>query len=422
MLKNNTDTETVIKKSTEQIFAPVMYAYISWVLDQARRDKIQRLYFLARDGFQMYLAAKILCQERGEKIQCRYLKCSRYALRVPAYFLMGRDCLDLICQGGTDVTLGKVLKRSGLSREEIPLWARRLGAETWLDRILSYREVQKLKGVLAGSEGFLERIHEISREAYPAAAGYLRQEGLLEAIPYALVDSGWIGTLQQTLELLLKKEGKTEALKGFYFGLYEIPKGADREKYRAYYFLPTGKIKRKVYFCNSLFECVFSAPEGMTLHYRKEDKEYLPADGGRENPNKKQLETITEILCRRVRRLAKKNRKIKEKKVEKLLSDFMGYPAREEAEVFGGFHFTGDVLEKKGELLAAALSEKEIRNNHFFSKSLILLGLKKEPVQESSWIEGSVVNCGRHVKRHLRQIRLYKYLLYIRKALMERWK
>ena len=160
----------------------------------------------------------------------------------------------------------------------------------------------------------------------------------------------------------------------------------------------------------------------MTLHYRKEDNEYLPADGGRENPNKKQLEIITEILCRRVCRLAKKNRKIKEKKVEKLLSDFMGYPAREEAEVFGGFHFTGDVLEKKGELLAAALSEKEIRNNHFFSKSLILLGLKKEPVQESSWIEGSVVNCGRHVKRHLRQIRLYKYLLYIRKALMERWK
>ena len=40
-----------------------------------------------------------------------------------------------------------------------------------------------------------------SKEAYGTAIGYLTQEGLLEPVSYALVDSGWIGTIQQSIEL-----------------------------------------------------------------------------------------------------------------------------------------------------------------------------------------------------------------------------
>ena len=52
--------------------------------------------------------------------------------------------------------------------------------------------------------------------------------------------------------------------------LYEIPEGEGRENYHSFYFTPWGEIKRKVHFSNSLFEAVFSAPEGMTLSYRTE--------------------------------------------------------------------------------------------------------------------------------------------------------
>ena len=412
----------VIEKTAEQVFAPVMYAYVSWVLEQAEKENIKRLYFLARDGYQMYLTARILCGEREDAIDCRYLKCSRYALRVPAYHLQGESCLDLICQGGIDVTLRKVLKRTGLPDTKLERMAETMDMANMLDRELSYPEVTGLKEVFAKNRDFMEMIYEHSRSAYSAAAGYLRQEGLLEDISFAVVDSGWIGTLQQTLQTILRQEGYEGAVKGFYIGLYEIPEGADRSSYQAFYFMPFGQKRRKVSFSNSLFECIFGAPEGMTAAYREEKGCFVPVPEKKENRNREKIEETAEAVCRYVKELQREKKQITAEEVRKLLERFMGHPTREEAEEFGSWKFTDDVLESERQTVAAPLDEKEIAKNHFINKSLIMLGLKKGPVHESAWLEGSIVRCGRHVSRHLRQTRLYKYVLYTRKELMEKKK
>ena len=412
----------VIEKTAEQVFAPVMYAYVSWVLEQAEQKNIKRLYFLARDGYQMYLTARILCEQGEHSVECRYLKCSRYALRVPAYHLQKEACLDLICQGGIDVTLRKVLRRTGLPDPVLEQTAKAMGLSDSLDRELSYPQVIGLKEKFAENKEFMERIYAHSRSAYMAAAGYLRQEGLLEGISFAVVDSGWIGTLQQTLQTILHREGYTGSVKGFYFGLYEIPEGADRSCYQAFYFMPFGQKKRKVFFSNSLFECIFGAPEGMTVAYCEEDGRYVPVPEQKENRNKDKIEETADAVCRGVKKLLDKKRHISADEVQKLLGRFMGHPSRKEAEEFGNWKFTDDVLESAGQTVAANLDEKEIAKNHFINKSLIMLGLKKGPVHESAWLEGSIVRCGRHVARHLRQNRLYKYVLYTRKEIMEKKK
>ena len=41
----------------------------------------------------------------------------------------------------------------------------------------------------------LEKIYEKSDAAYETTIGYLRQEGLLDNVRYAIVDSGWVGTI-----------------------------------------------------------------------------------------------------------------------------------------------------------------------------------------------------------------------------------
>ena len=212
---------SMIQTSVNDIFAPVMYSFVNWILTQAKEKQIKRLYFLARDGYQMYLSARILCEEQGIDVDCRYLKCSRYALRVPAFHIQKEACLALICQGGIDVTLRKVLKRTGMDDRTAEEMAGMLGLEKQLDEILSYQQVQDFKELFRQSSVFMNWIYEHSQKAYPSAIGYLRQEGLLDEISYAIVDSGWIGTLQQTLEMLLRQEGKKTPLQGFYFGLYE---------------------------------------------------------------------------------------------------------------------------------------------------------------------------------------------------------
>ena len=100
------------------VFAPVLVNFIEWILTEAEKKGIHRLYFLARDGHQMKLIAEQLCKVKNRKIECRYLYGSRYAWRMPQYVLEKERCLEMICRGGIDVTFEKVMKRGGLTDEE----------------------------------------------------------------------------------------------------------------------------------------------------------------------------------------------------------------------------------------------------------------------------------------------------------------
>lgn len=57
----------------------------------------------------------------------------------------------------------------------------------------------------------------------PGLAGYLQQEGLLEEVPDAIVDSGWVGSMQMALNEVLASMGRTKPLEGYYWGLYARP-------------------------------------------------------------------------------------------------------------------------------------------------------------------------------------------------------
>ena len=110
------------------------------------------------------------------------------------------------------MTLRKVLHRAALTEEEIVRTAEGMGLSGELDRILSYQEVQRLIPRLEKAPGFLELLYQHSREAYRDTMGYLKQEGLLDPVPCAVVDSGWTGTVQQTLDLLRESGGCGKSL------------------------------------------------------------------------------------------------------------------------------------------------------------------------------------------------------------------
>lgn len=259
------------------------------------------------------------------------------------------------------------------------------------------------------------------------AIGYLTQEGLLEPVPYALVDSGWIGTIQQSIEHLLRQKQPDRKLEGYYFGLYEIPEGEERENYHSFYFTPWGEIKRKVHFSNSLFEAVFSAPEGMTLSYRAEGEKdktiYVPVTDSRENLNR---ERISRYICWLEEFLQEKKQSLPQADsgyVEELLSPFMGNPTQFEAEAYGSLLFSDDVREDDNQKVSADFSEQEIKNHHLLNRLLIMTGIRKKVLHESAWIEGSIASCKTLDEKGRARNRLhavfYKYIIYIRKWLKQ---
>lgn len=431
----------------ECVLAPTLYEFVVWVLQEALQSGKKRLYFLARDGYQMYLAARQLCKQYDLDIECRYLKVSRYAVRVPEYHLLGERCMERICVGGIDVTFEKIMQRAALTDKEAEEIAALAGYTENYRKVINYHEVMQLKDRLKKIPLLFHYIDSHSKEAYGTAIGYLTQEGLLEPVPYALVDSGWIGTIQQSIEHLLRQKQPDRKLEGYYFGLYEIPEGEGRENYHSFYFTPWGEIKRKVHFSNSLFEAVFSAPEGMTLSYRTEGEKdkiiYVPVTDSRENLNR---ERISRYICWLEEFLKHQGIQVKtgsdsstsgklteqnwknlpepdRKLVEQLLSQFMGNPTQFEAEAYGSLLFSDDVREDNNQKVSADFSEQEIKNHHLLNRLLIMTGVRKKVLHESAWIEGSIATCGTLNERGRVRNRwhavFYKYVIYLRKWLKQ---
>lgn len=431
------------------VFAPVLTAFVEWVLHEAETAGKRRLYFLARDGYPMYLAARELCEARGIPIECRYLKLSRYSLRVPSYHLMREGCLERICTDGIEVSFASVMRRAALTPQEERTLARYLGYEERFQKKLSRNELFGLKDQLRESPLFLEYTYAHSREAYENAAGYLAQEGLLSDIPYAVVDSGWTGTMQQTLRLLLEAQRPGIKVEGYYFGLYELPAG-EREGYHAFYFSPARGLRRKAYFSNCLFEGVFSAPGGMTEGYLREGDRFLPVENPKGSLNREAMERNAKALLCYVRAylgqyeeerrengsaLRRSSGSLRQKQegakapgtclrkargtsrmAARLLFRFMGKPRKFEADIFGEYLFSDDVREDQRETLAADFSEEELRGQNFFYRIFVKLGLKKGDLKESAWSEGSIAKCGAHARRYFWHARAYKYFIYIRKT------
>lgn len=463
-------------------FVPAIMEFAGWVLEEAVRSGRKRLYFLSRDGYQIYLAACRLAELGKLSVECRYLHVSRYAMRIPAYHLDMQGSLDRICAGGMEVTPERILKRGALTDAEAAEVADRIGRKDTYKDLLTRHQIAELKEILGSEPLFLNYVKAHSMEAYESTMGYLQQEGLLSDVPYAIVDSGWVGTFQQSLQTLIQSRVPDIHIEGYYFGMYETPFEANTGDYHGWYFMPGTGLRRKVYFSNSLFEAVCGADEGMTLGYFRKDGKYLPRLDKDGNPNgEKQRRNLEALRCflekydlhpagcdthsggNSFQTHSRDGRRL----VNKLFTLFMAEPTVLETESFGDYLFSDDVLTGNCRTVADRLTGKEIRNLYILRRLCILNGLRRGRIRESAWIEGSIVRCGmyggqkgtgdrketrerrktgdpesdygretvtgeqislyegtpdRHyVKRNLRHIRWYKYLVYIRKQ-FKAWK
>jgi len=419
---DNNHTLDIAQKLYLRVFVPALTGYVEWVLQDAFDRGIKRLFFLSRDGFQMYLIGKALCEARSIDIECRYINVSRYSMRVPAYHLDTKKALDQICVGGIDITLTKILKRAALTDAEITQVISDINWQGRQDKILNYSEIMALKDELSATSNIYTYIERHSKECYRDAVGYLNQEGLLDGIRCALVDSGWIGTLQDSIEMLVKSVKPSLVLEGYYFGMYEIPEGCDSNKYHPYYFAPGKGIGRKVSFANSLFETVISADEGMALGYRVDGERYVAIKDTSGNPNREQMKENIHLLDDFLTGYNAANScKIDVKKLinitEKVMRFFMSTPTEVEVAAYGDNRFSADLLEGSQKKVAAELTYRQIKDQWFVSKLLIMRGVKKATIYESAWLEGSAVRCGKRVNTNLRHIRWYKYFVYFRKGM-----
>lgn len=180
-VENSAEKESrVFEVVGTRVLGPALNGFIVWVLKNAVRDGKKRLYFLARDGYFMFRAAKLYAEKLSLPVECRYLSCSRYSLRLPMFHLDKEEAMEYICRDSIGVNLTRIMNRAGLEREEQGRVLEEIKAVGRENTPIPYVSLEETKRKLAASTAFMEALVRHSREAMPALAGYLSQEGLLE--------------------------------------------------------------------------------------------------------------------------------------------------------------------------------------------------------------------------------------------------
>ena len=417
----NKDVTNSPNKVVVSVFSPLMMSFAIWVIQQAKERGIKSLFFLARDAYPSYVVAKKICKAYDLDINCEYFYCSRYSLRIPMYSENIGDALDHVCRGGIDVTFRKIMIRSGFSNIEIERMET-VFQNVEFDEIIPYPKLSEIKKILAENHEYVECLIEKSKDKWTPLVKYFSQKGLLAHDKIAIVDSGWTGTTQKSINDIRKRCHVSVPVEGFYFGLFEIPKECAKENYHTYYFGPQNGFLNKVFFSNCLFEVLFHANHGTTMGYTLAEicdpvlAEYSSSDMIEDINNT--ISAYSDSVLKKIdMKLLDVNSDRNRRIISRSLRKFMWNPTKGEAEFFGQLMFSDDLLDESLKQVAPVVPESYLKENHFINKLFTAYGIRKKHIHEIAWYEASAVRSGQYSLLHRCSYSFYKALSYLKKAI-----
>ncbi|MFC5381880.1 hypothetical protein [Aquipuribacter nitratireducens] len=276
--------------------SPLLTAYVEWLLAQAERRGLQRLYFVARDGQVLLRIAQRLVDRRGRGPELRYLYASRLVWnRVVASPSRHPQAWHSLVGLSSDGVSGiELLRRIGLEEQEVQALVGRSGGDH--DKWSSTTQRTELFKIFSevDADGTLARAAERNKQD---VVEYLEQVGLFDDVPHGFVDVGWRGTQHDVL-LELQSERRSTLAHGLFLGLEEslsqwrhhreaflldsrlAPRPADRDAVRGLspHAGPAGVALPHTYF--TLIEIFCSGDHGTLVDYaRRPDGAVEPVFG-----------------------------------------------------------------------------------------------------------------------------------------------
>lgn len=397
--------DSVHARLTVQVTAPVLFTYVWYVLQEAERMGLKRLYFLARDGYVLHQIALEIAKVCPVGLELRYLYCSRAALRMPTYHRMEQtEAMQLLLHRGTNLTINHILDRASLTAEERLSLYPDLGTTLEeADLPLTEPAFAALCDTLRYHAGFYQLVLAHSKAAYETAMPYFIQEGLTDGTRFGVVDSGWTGSMQRSLRQFSEE---IPSMTGFYFGMFARPRSVMDGVYNTWYFSAESKIALRTKFNNNLFECMCAAPHGMTVGYKKDnDTHYIPVLKETPIPSTMEAAIDTQVqLCTKFANCCASEISYQAFSYERmhritrlLLQAMMYRPSAAEAEAFASFQFCDDVTESYTNSLVRPHGAAAIREHLLLTR--ILRKLKgKKPSEELFWSYGTLAVSGLHLQ------------------------
>lgn len=414
-LQDDKDKKTLYEIGVE-VAGPLLLGYVLWIINVAMGKKIKRLYFVSRDGQVLMEVANILIAALGAGLKTEYLYGSRQSWHLPAITRFSSTDLEWLLIPDPFLTITTISQRGGINLKQVLRELNKATSKDWdQNKNLSNREIHLLRRVIFQTN-IPKLIEEAASKKRGLVVGYLNQVGINEKHKIGIVDLGWRGRLQFSLENILKSAGMSkDNMIGFYFGLV-LPKQYKVMNQLSYFFNA-----RKVddFFklgskATGIMEIITAGDHGLVLGYRRfptgkieavfsEKKNRQAIDWGLEVLRKGIFAFINQMTPDDLLYLTS-HQKIYKKKLLHILSDFYFRPKKTQAKLFGKYLFSSDQAESKFHKFAPPLTLKQTLKYTF--------SLSRERVALTYWVQGSRVQSSKLAALVLRlpSDMLYQYL------------
>ncbi len=193
------------------VVGPVVLSFCQWLITQAKADKVNRLYFLAREGKLIKQVYDAWAASIPNAPKSYYLQVSRRAVNVPN--IISFDDVKLIAQGDyfSNTISSFLFERFGLELNE-QRWSEIYSKGLWhKDDALEIKNknIQHLEPLL---QFLLPDILREAKEEKRAIMRYLEESEFMSGSNLAVVDVGYSGTIQKSLNRLV-----AGPVHGYYF-------------------------------------------------------------------------------------------------------------------------------------------------------------------------------------------------------------
>lgn len=266
-INTNNDHEQGVVEIATSLVGPLLTSYVCWIIKEAHKLGIRKLFFFSREGEILIKIAKPLIDFYKLNISVEYLYVSRQSLHLPA--LDGLSADDLSSMNiRHPISAAKIFTKLEMEVDEALRAALlQCGYHGPTDNTeLSERDLERLIGALRSDAimPFIERQASMRRQALIA---YLRSKGLFGDHNIGFVDIGWKGRLQRSLCMVARDIDPHIDLRvtGFYYSLFDKP--SDSGRLLAYTDVD-GHKNIKPYVRAALFEVFCAAQHGTTLYYK----------------------------------------------------------------------------------------------------------------------------------------------------------
>lgn len=254
---------------------PTLYGYVTWLQQQFKKDGIEKVFFLARDGQLMQKAY----QKLTDTLPNTYMYASRKALIIPSLWMTPSipEIVEAIFWGRRG-RIASFLKKIGLSPDVFEKYYKEAGFS--INTVYEYQSLWKNPAFQGVFETYVkQKMISHSHEMYDLLLQYLEQIHFTGKV--AVVDIGWFGHMQSALEKVVKKADLPVEIHGYYLGLRPESPLLNQMLAKGYLFDNTHnrKISETEKQFNSIVEMLFTADHGTTKGYKAENNIIAPVLG-----------------------------------------------------------------------------------------------------------------------------------------------